>query len=913
MGCLMRAGLHQQEDDHTESFVSLLAAIDVGDTDWRIGNYEILEEIGRGGMGVIYRARQRHSRRIVALKRVLSYHSDSPGTLSRFRREAEAAASLDHPNILPIYEVGESEDGLPFFSMKYAAGGSLLQAEKFLRREPRRCIALMAKVARAVQYAHGQGILHRDLKPGNILLDGRGEPLVSDFGLAKWLDTTSDLTRTLTIFGTPGFIAPEQARGPAAKLTPAADVYSLGAILFDLFAGRPPFLGEHALAVIQEAAEKPAPKLRSLAPAADRDLETICARCLEREPAARYRSAAELAHDLECWLGGKPIKARRVLPTTRAWRWSRRNPHIIATAATCLAVGAAAICFLRSPAEKAATNLTPEKSVAVLPFESLNNDQDNGLLASGMQDDVLSNLAKIADLKVIGANSVREYKAGAPRNLRQIAQTLGVRNVVEGSVRRIGTRIRVSARLTDTTAGKQFWAQEYDREPENIFGIESELAKSIASQLQVNLSPLEKALIEQQPTTDLQAYELYAEARELLRLHVNSQDPEQSVEKAVELLEQATQRDPNFALAYCQIVIAQTARYIDFAAGASATNAAKQAVDNALRLAPDLGETHLAMARYYSTFFHDYDAALRELVIARRSLPNDADAVLYTALADRRLGRWDDAVAGLRKLAALDPKDATTINVIEDTYVFLRRYREAEDFLKKTIARVPEFASHYPVTLAECYLDEGDLDAAQSTLAKLPVDSNSNEIKRLPSYRLALYRRDFAEARNALVGSQQFIGSFLNMPIPLRFFEGVIARAQHDDSAARAAFNDARREVTDRWGDDLTNPEEQSLLGVIYAFLGQKDEAIRRARHALVLRPITKDSIDGTGLATNLAVIYLLTGERELALQQLEQLAKLPGWPSYGDLKYSVWWDDLRGDPRFEQIVASLAPKDAKR
>ena len=203
----------------------------------------------------------------------------------------------------------------------------------------------MAKVARAVQYAHGHGILHRDLKPGNILLDGRGEPLVSDFGLAKWLDTTSDVTRTLTIFGTPGYIAPEQAKRSAAKLTPAADVYSLGALLFDLFTGRPPFLGEHALAVIQQASEKPAPKLRSLIPGFDRDLETICAKCLEREPNARYRSAGDLAEDLERWLEGRPIKTRRVLPSTHAWRWSRRNPALVGTAAVFLLLGAASLWY----------------------------------------------------------------------------------------------------------------------------------------------------------------------------------------------------------------------------------------------------------------------------------------------------------------------------------------------------------------------------------------------------------------------------------------------------------------------------------------------------------------------------------------------------------------------------------------
>src|SRR5512133_3080683 len=311
LSCMLSAGvganghssdLSAEASAKAETLDDLLGELDVCDADWRIGNYQVLEEIGRGGMGVIYRARQRHSRRIVALKRILSYHADSQETLARFRREAQAAASLDHPNILPIYEVSECDDGLPFFSMKFAGGGSLQDAAPALRGEPRRAVASIAKVARAVQYAHGQGILHRDLKPGNILLDGRGEPLVSDFGLAKCLEPTSNLTRTLTAFGAPDYVAPEQVDPAAAgsgKPGPASDVYSLGAILFDLLTGRPPFLGEHALKVIQQASEKPAPKLRTLVPGLDRDLETICAKSLEREPKARYQSAGELADDLE--------------------------------------------------------------------------------------------------------------------------------------------------------------------------------------------------------------------------------------------------------------------------------------------------------------------------------------------------------------------------------------------------------------------------------------------------------------------------------------------------------------------------------------------------------------------------------------------------------------------------------------
>src|SRR6476469_434178 len=366
--CLLRGGLEGGDDVSQEFFQTVLAEVDTPNKSWFLGNYEILEQIGCGGMGVIYRARQRHSRRIVAVKRVLSYRADSHEALERFRREAQAVASLDHPNILPIYEVSESEDGLPFFSMKFANGGSLQGVGSALRNEPRRCVQLMAKVARATEYAHSQGILHRDLKPGNILLDSRGEPLVSDFGLAKWLDANSDHTKSLTTFGTPGYIAPEQAEAVAADLTPAADIYSLGAILFDLLTGRPPFLGDNALSVIRQASETPAPKLRSLSHSHDRDLETICARCLERDPKARYQSAGEFASDLERWLDGRPIVARPVLPPVRLWRWSRRNPELVAAGVAGLLLGAAAIWLFRDELFRVSQFNPPEKSIAVLPF-----------------------------------------------------------------------------------------------------------------------------------------------------------------------------------------------------------------------------------------------------------------------------------------------------------------------------------------------------------------------------------------------------------------------------------------------------------------------------------------------------------------------------------------------------------------
>ncbi len=380
VSCLLREGLETDGEVSKAVYETVLDELDARDKPWQLGNYEILEQIGCGGMGVIYRAKQRHSRRIVAVKRVLSYRADSHGALERFRREAQAVASLDHPNILPIYEVSESEDGLPFFSMKFAEKGSLHENTASLRNQPRKCVELMTKVARAVEYAHSRGILHRDIKPGNILLNERGEPLVSDFGLAKLLDGNNDLTRSLTTFGTAGFIAPEQADGAAAHFTPVADVYSLGAVLFNVLAGRPPFVGSNPVSVIRQASETPAPKLCTLSrdSGIDRDLETICARCLERDPKARYQSAGDLGADLERWLEGRPIVARPVSVPARIWRWSQRNPKLVGAATAGLLLGAAAVSLFHAEFFRASQINPPDKTVAVLPVSDASDTKDQG-------------------------------------------------------------------------------------------------------------------------------------------------------------------------------------------------------------------------------------------------------------------------------------------------------------------------------------------------------------------------------------------------------------------------------------------------------------------------------------------------------------------------------------------------------
>src|SRR2546423_5680840 len=537
VSCLLRNGLEIAEEPPVEDFDALLASVNVPDRDWQLGNYRILEEIGRGGMGVIYRARHSPSQRIVALKRILNYHSDSSETLIRFQREAHAAASLDHPNILPIFDVGATEDGLPFFSMKFASGGSLVHLRNGFRESPRRAVQLVAKVSRAVDYAHVQGILHRDLKPGNILLDARGEPMVSDFGLAKWLDTSNELTQTLTVFGTPGYIAPEQVENSLAELTPATDVYSLGAILFELLSGRPPFLGEHALAVIRQAADTEAPKLRAIIPRASRDLETICARCLERDPQIRYQSAGALADELECWLKGRPIKSRPVSPPARLYRWGRRNPMLASTAAICL-VFAAGIGIRQIQNWKLESQLQQNElarnSIAVLPFLNLDNGAEQSDWTTTVTAALQFEFSRLGNARVVSAAPSNDAKTAA-RDFR-------TRAVLTGTGRKTANGTRISIRFLDSD-GALLFGRTVDLGAADVSTLSRQLAPLLYSVLTADdwsklITAARDPALENQ-----QARELIAAGREL-RFRSTTLD----YDRAISCFEKAIQLEPRSAL-----------------------------------------------------------------------------------------------------------------------------------------------------------------------------------------------------------------------------------------------------------------------------------------------------------------------------------------------------------------------------
>ena len=520
----------------------------------RIDDYELLNEVARGGMGIVYRARQQTPSRIVALKMILPAHLSSLGAVERFRAEAEAAASLDHEVILPVYAVGGAR-GAPFYSMKFAEGGTLSARIDNYRDKPREAAALIAKLARAVAFAHEHGILHRDLKPGNVLFDSAGKAFVSDFGLAKWLQRECDLTQTLAILGTPYYMAPEQA-SDSRSVTAAADIYSLGAILYHLLAGRPPIWGETPMEVLHRAAaEKPkSPRLTN--PRISRDLETICLKCLEKEPGARYVSATALADDLERFCAGHTIQARPVGLANRAWRWTRRNPGLAALSvlSVALLVVLAAISTTGGPTR---ASVAPPKTIAVLPFTTSSGDTTRSYFTSGMQEEILAHLRKINGLVTLSSRTIAQAGEKA-KDVRELRRAVGASYVLQGNVQPANERVVVTIQLTDTRAAKPVWTKKFESEIAGISAVQKSIAEDVVTQLKGKLAPGEKAAIEQGRVHDLQAYELYLQARSVLRYFGNPRDGlDFTRPKAIELLEQAIARDPKFGLAYALLSEAQ--------------------------------------------------------------------------------------------------------------------------------------------------------------------------------------------------------------------------------------------------------------------------------------------------------------------------------------------------------------------
>ena len=562
----------------------------------------------------------------------------------------------------------------------------------------------------------------------------------------------------------------------------------------------------------------------------------------------------------------------------------------------------------RAPRQNAAAT---NKSIAVLPFENLSDNKQNEYFADGVQDQILTDLAKVSELRVISQTTARQYKSGTPRNLREIARQLGVSYILEGSVQRAGNRLRIAAQLIDARTDSQIWAETYDRAAADLFAIQSELAESIVAQLQAKLSPEQKARIEERPTQDLVAFELYLRAKQIVDSYLIADDVEAALLSALESLDQAIKRDPGFVSAYCYIARANDLLYFfDLDPTPDRILVAEAAVKAALRLRPDSAEAHFTMADFLFRCHRDYDGALRELAIARPGLPNDTAFFILSGYINRRRNNWAQAERDFSNAVALDPRNPNAYNLLADTYNLQRRHLLAAQVYDRVLAAGERTPIVYFRKASAIFNGTGNSTELREVLAKNPdmdVGGGQTPVRVL----LALIDHNFAEAERVLAASprENFQDIDYSFYYPKAWFEAMTARAKGDSAGAIVAFATARTILEQRLTIKPEDARTIAVLAQVDAGLGRKELAIQEAQHAVDLMPISKDIYDGALVLEGLAQVYTWTNERDRAIELLQKLVTMPGYTNYARLKLHPMWNPLRGDPRFEKIVASLAPK----
>src|SRR5436190_551156 len=592
------------------------------------------------------------------------------------------------------------------------------------------------------------------------------------------------------------------------------------------------------------------------------------------------------------------------------------EPHTVHGPWIYIVLGSAAVSislfFLgRYTAQNPTTAGEEIKSIAVLPFATLSDDRNDAYFADGVQDQILTNLAKVSDLKVISHTSVRQYKTGAERNIREIGRQLGVGYIVEGSVQRARDRLRINAELIDARTDSHIWAETYDRTAADLFAIQSELAQSIVTQLKAKLSPQQKAEIEERPTQDLDAFELYLQAKAIVDSYINAIDVRAALLQALKSLDEAIQRDPNFVSAYCYAARANDLLFFfDLDPTPDRISRADAAVKAALRLRTDSAEAHFARADYLFRCLRDYDRALEELAIARLGLPNSTPFFILSGYITRRRNHFHEAERDFSTAFALDPRNPNAYNLLADTYVLQRRFPEAVHVYDNVLA-AGEQTPIVRFRRASCILwRTGDTGPFREILTKYPDMEFAGGQTPARSW-MAILDGNYAEAERVLTASarQDFQDIDFSFYFPKSWYQAMVARAKGDSARATAAFRECREILAQRLVVKPEHARTIAVLAQVDAGLGQKDLAIREAQHAIDLMPISKDIYDGALVLEGLAQVYVWSGDRDRAIELIQKLLTIPGYINYGRLKLHPLWSPLRGDPRFEKIVNALAPK----
>jgi serine/threonine protein kinase/Tfp pilus assembly protein PilF len=889
-----------------------------------IGHYRIESLIGVGGMGEVYLARDERLGRKAALKLLPDSLTTDEAQLSRFKNEARSASALNHPNILTVYEIG-AEGDRQFIATEFIEGVTLRASLAYGRMNLHAAVEIALQVASALTAAHEAGVVHRDIKPENIMLRPDGYAKVLDFGIAKLTEqrpasdidmreTTAVLqTRPGLVLGTAHYMSPEQARGQ--KVDARSDIWSLGVVLYEMVGGSPPFRGETPSDCIASILTTEPPPLSDVLPDVPLKLESILQKALRKNRDERYQTIKEMLADLRILKG--ELEAESSLPQTKARAKaivSKIKRHkrgvLLSLAAAAVAAAALAYAFLFV----AQTPSPNEKSIAVLPFENLSEEKSNAYFADGIQDEILTRLSKIADLKVISRTSTQRYEKTSQK-LSEIASQLGVANLLEGSVQKTNDQVRVNVQLIRAANDSHLWAETFDRRLTDIFSVESEVAKTIADKLRAKLTGQEEQVIAGRPTDNPEAYDAYL--RGLAYTLKTGNSPANTL-AAQKHLKDAVQLDPKFALSWALLSYVDALGYLTLTLQPTVAlrEETGQAAETALTLQPNLGEAILARGYYYYACLKDYDAAVRYFEQARQFLPNSSQITESLAYVARRRGQWDRSETYFNEAERLDPRNVSLLTQHAQSYMLLRLFPEAQRKFDQVLDVIPDDVD----TLAQkagIAQAEGDLPRAAALLAPLHPPADDTGALEIQVYQAVLERRPaplISRLKEILAKPDPALG-YNNGE--LRFWLGWAQEVAGDHAAAQESFQLSRTELEPFLKEQPDNYVLIGDLALVNMGLRDKGAAFALAEQAMNVLPLEKDVVDGPAPIEILARVAAELGEPDRAIPALQKLLSIPSEGALASrvpltpalLRLDPMFDPLRSDPRFQKLIVEPISK----
>jgi serine/threonine protein kinase/tetratricopeptide (TPR) repeat protein len=881
-----------------------------------VGGFKIEQIIGRGGMGVVYLARDTRLDRSVAVKSMPAELQSSSTAQARFKREAKLLATLNHPNIAVIHDIIE-EDKSGYLILEHVAGQTL--AERIARKPLTldEALSIGQQIAEAISAAHKKGIIHRDLKPGNIKITPEGKVKVLDFGLAKIsIDEGENTENTVTqpgrVIGTPAYMSPEQARGKAADKR--SDIWSFGCIMYQMLTGQFPFEGETATETLARIIERE-PEWELMPQDTPMNIRTLLRRCLEKKPQRRLQDIGDAVIEISETLNLPATAPPVTTPSSTSLKpkiAKKRRRRIAATIVITAFVIVLSIIVVKFAFNKEVQPALNEIRLVVLPFENLGSAEDE-YFADGITDAITARLAGINGISVISRQSAIQYK-NSEKNPQQIGRELRVDYILEGTIQRERltdptSRVRIIPQLINTSKDTHVWTEIYDDDMSEVFRLQSDLAERVARALDITLLQSERRSLASRPTENMEAYDYYLRGKDYSQRSHSESDKR----TAIRMYGKAVELDPTFALAYAQISHAHRLMYWYYYDRSNARLAlAKQAADKALELNPQLPEAHMALGAYFYHGLLDYDRALEQFAIARKSQPNNEDVLSRIAYVHRRQGKFEQVLTNLKRSYELDPLNHFIVREFGITYAYLRKYQEAEYYYDQAISLAPDlsFVYYFKAWLHLC--SEGSTEKARAVLAEALQNIKSAENPSLVKLNIIIdvFDRNYQDALDRLslesedIDNQEYIDD-REYFIPNALLYARIYEYMGKKELAKKYYGEAHGILESKIKEQPEHARFHSALGIAYAGLGHKEDALREGKRGVELLPVSKEAMRGPYRVEDLARIYVMVGEHDEAINQLEYLLSMPGSLSIPLLQLDPAWDPLRNHPHFKKLLES--------